>query len=127
MRLLGLDFGLKKVGVALFLDDWPKPLAVWSNDQQLFSQINKIAMAEGIEKIVVGLPEGAMEKEVRSFGQKLAQTLDLPVEFSSECLTTDDAIDKMLKSGRKRRYRRKMEDAVAAALILENYLEKKHV
>ena len=127
MKLLGIDFGLKKIGVAISLDGWPEPVAVWERDPRLFGKLKKLTTRYGLELVVVGMPDGELEEVIKIFCQKLTLVLRMPVELGSECLTTSDAVDKMTQAGKKRQYRKKMEDAVAAALILERYLEKNNV
>ncbi len=68
---------------------------------------------------MVGIAEGEMAKKQRVFGKKLARITSLPVVFFDETLTTKEATAKMKEIGK----RIKDEDAVAAALILQNYLD----
>lgn len=123
MRLLGIDYGLVKVGLALADDGFAQPLRVIANNSRLLGKIIKICQANQIEKIVVGLPEGKIAKKVRKFAQKLSQATTLPIDFQDETLTSKEAIIKMIEGGRKRKARQEKEDAIAAALILESYLD----
>lgn len=144
MRLLGIDYGLKKIGLALADSDLAQPLGVvkvgggrWdvgsgkinkfvSGEINKFvsGEIRKICQKYRIEKIVIGLPEGKMARRVKKFGQGLSQLTGLLVDFQDETLTSQEAVAKMIEAGKKRKARQEKEDAVAAALILQNYLGK---
>ena len=82
-----------------------------------------------VDRIVLGLPlemsgnEGTMAKEVRLFGALLEQELGLPVIYEDERLTTDAAEALLKERGLRPPERRKLRDSLAAALILEAYLE----
>ena len=79
---------------------------------------------EEIDKIIVGISEGKSGARAKKFGQKLAEITDLPVEFADETLTTHDALAKMRTVAKKWKGK---SDAIAAALILENYLNDKYI
>ena len=125
MILLGIDYGQAKMGLALAEDFLAQPYGVLANNKNLLAKIGKICHQQAVKKIVVGLPEGTKVKtEVKSFARRLRGVLRLPVEFHPETLTTQEAIAKMIAAGKRRKKRRQQEDAFAAALILQDYLEK---
>ncbi len=126
-RLLGIDYGRRKVGVAISLQGWPEPLTVLENDQRLFDRLSAVVKKHQIEEIVVGLPDGLLADEVSQFGQKLSKKTRLEVHFASEILTSREAIDKMIQAGKKKQFRARREDAFAAALILDHFLERQDV
>jgi putative Holliday junction resolvase len=78
-----------------------------------------------VKKLIIGLPEGKLEKEIREFALKLSQLTSLPVDFEPETLTTEEALAKMIEAGKGKKARREKKDAFAAALILQNYLDSK--
>ncbi len=124
MRLLGIDYGTKKVGVAMtdLTGVYPAPYQVLPNNQHLVSEIEKICQTEKIDKIVVGDPinfkkvENEMRAEVKKFAEELAQHLNLPVDFENEFYTSKEA-ERII--GRDDMY-----DARAAALILRSYIDR---
>lgn len=124
MAFLGIDFGLKKIGLALSEGKLTEPLMVIENRTVAMDKIAAICQEYGIKKVIIGLSEGKMTHRVRRFGENLSQKLKLPVLYHQETLTTQEAIAKMVEAGKKRKYRREKEDACAAALILQHYLEK---
>ncbi len=123
MRLLGIDFGLKKVGLALAEDGLPQPFGVIKNDPRLLKKINNICQTNQIEKVVIGISEGKLAERIKGFGRKIEKITGLPVEFQDETLTSKEAIAKMLEGGKKKKIRREKEDAFAAAIILQSYID----
>lgn len=124
MVYLGIDYGRSKIGLAIAEDGLARPLEVISSNKDLLVKLSRLCQEQVIGKIIIGLPEGRLEEEVRKFGQKLAKLSSLPVKFEPETLTTQEAIAKMIQAGKKQKARKKKEDAFAAALILQSYLEK---
>ena len=119
MKTLGIDYGRSKVGLALGVNDLVEPLKVlhYSDIDDLIGQIRDIAKEEGVEKIIVGLSEGEMGEESKRFAKRLgAITFD-------ETLSSQDAQRISRESGVPQKRRREMEDAYAATLILQNYLD----
>lgn len=132
MNILGIDFGLKKIGLAL--SDSESKLAVpWgtmevkSSLDKVVEKIKDLCQREKVGKIVIGLPESGLVEKIKRFGDNLTQATNLPVFFEDESLTSKEALAKMIESGIKKKARRKKEDQIAAALILQNYLERNDV
>lgn len=122
--ILGVDFGLRRIGLALADEEGVEPLAVVGNTASVLKKIAKICRQYQVSQIVLGLPEGRLVPSVKKFGQGLKQTTGLAVIFQDESLTSKDALDKMIMLGKKQKARQQ-KDAVAAALILENYCQQK--
>ncbi|MCX7925183.1 MAG: Holliday junction resolvase RuvX [Fimbriimonadales bacterium] len=129
MRIAALDYGAKRVGVAVAETSLgiPFPAAVLPND---IEQIVRWLQQEKIERVVVGAPylmwgaAGERVQEVEAFAERLRQLANLPVELLDERLTTQEA-ERRLREGESRRSRRAQRvDAVAAALLLETYLKR---
>lgn len=126
MVILAIDYGRKKIGLAISRTPIAKPFAVirFSDYSDALEQIKKITKSEGVQKIIVGLPEGPIAEEVKQFAKKLERTIKLPVRFQNETLSTKKAIELSIEAGMSRKKRKNMEDAYSAALILQDYLEK---
>lgn len=122
MRILGIDYGLKRVGLALADNSLAQPFEVIDNDSRLVEKVAKICQTNQIEKIIIGLPEGKVAKRVRKFAQELTRVANFPVVFQDETLTSQEAIAKMIQAGKGRDTRKKIQDAIAAAIILQSYL-----
>jgi len=125
MRILAIDYGQKKVGVALATSPLAEPYKVirFTSNKVLIKELGKIIDEEQIEKLVVGVSEGKMGKESKRFGEKLKIEFELPLYFQDETLTTQKAQELSLEAGIKRKKRKELEDAYSAALILQAYLD----
>jgi putative Holliday junction resolvase len=126
MKILGIDYGKSKVGLAIADSKFPFPFGVirFRSEDFLLRKIVDVVEEEKIEKVVLGVSEGRMKKETVVFGQKLKRMLKVPIVFQDETLTSKEAQLLSLEAGIKRKKRRSLEDAYAASLILENYLER---
>lgn len=123
MKILGIDYGRKKSGIAISDGKIVEPLEVVKT-AKLFHWLALKAEEEKIEKVVLGLPENTLlKKEIKKLGEKIKKELFLNVVFVSEELTTLDAKKILGKIGRKRRYKKEKEDAIAAAIMLESYFQ----
>lgn len=125
MRLLGIDFGLRRIGLAFAEEDFIQPFGVIYRVEGFLSKIARICGENKIEKIIVGFSEGELENEVREFAKKVSLKTGLPVEFQDETLTSREAIATMIKIGKKKSKRKKLKDAFSAACILEEYLKER--
>ncbi|RJR25894.1 Holliday junction resolvase RuvX [Candidatus Microgenomates bacterium] len=124
MKILGIDYGRKKIGLALADTSLGvvEPLLTLPF-LGFLKEISGIVSRYEFKKIVIGNPGGLIEKEIFEFGKKIKKETGLEVDFHDETLTTVDAQKVLLQSGKKRKQRQKKEDAIAAALMLESYLE----
>ena len=130
-RLLGIDYGEVRVGIALSdpMRIISKPYKVLPNKDNLFEEINDIIKNEGVGKVVLGLPlnlKGEDSKktiEVREFKEKLQNFLEVPIEFYDESYTTSEATDILKKMGYDSKQRRKVIDMMAASIILKGYMD----
>lgn len=135
MRILGLDYGSKTVGVAMTdaLGMTVQPYKTIQREResklrQTLSEIAEIVEQYQIEKIVMGLPlnmddtEGDRVAKTRNFAEKLKLRVAVPIEFTDERLTTMEAEEILDQSGIPRSEQKKVIDQVAAQLILEQYL-----
>jgi putative Holliday junction resolvase len=128
-RYLGVDVGAKRVGLAL-----SDPIGLTATPLQVVDralaveEITSLAQIHEVGTIVVGLPtglgggEGASAADARSLGDQLAQATDAEVVYLDERFTSRMAESALLESGMKRRERKTTIDKVAAAIILQDYL-----
>ncbi len=136
MRILGLDYGSKTVGVAISdptgLIAQPLKTILRERESMLRRTLTEIAgLAEEYqaEKIILGLPfnmddtEGERAARTREFARKLALRVNIPVLFMDERLTTVAAAEILDESGIPRSEQKKVIDQVAAQLILQTYLD----
>jgi len=135
MRSLGLDIGDKRIGVALSdpLGILASPLTIINcrDDQADIETIINIVSQNQVGQIIVGLPlsmssgsVGKQAEKVKAFIRELCNHTEVPVDFRDERLSTASAkrlMQTVRKTNRKTRH-----DAVAAALILQGYLDEVH-
>ncbi|MCX6726156.1 MAG: Holliday junction resolvase RuvX [Candidatus Shapirobacteria bacterium] len=129
-KILGIDYGLKKIGLALtdgYLAEPFKVIKVNKDIKEVTYKIVTICEKEKIEEIVIGLPESGLVERIKGFGSDLGKLTGLPINFQDENLTTQDAIVKMIEAGKRRKFRKEKEDQIAAAIILQDWLDKKNV
>jgi putative holliday junction resolvase len=132
MRILGLDPGEKRIGVAITdpLCITAQGLAVITYEQpeEALAQVAAICREYAVEKIVVGNPlnmngtSGPASVHAVQFADSLKALLGLPVIMIDERLTSVSAERTLISGGANRKKRRKVQDKLAAALILEQYL-----
>lgn len=121
MKYLGIDFGLRRVGLATSEGNLASPWKVMTG-KGLTDLVGKIEKeAHAFDKIVVGLPEGQMGKVVRRVIASL-KAKGLDVVEADETLSSQTATAKMIELNIPRQ-KRKVNDDTAAAIILQNYLD----
>lgn len=135
MRIMALDYGKKRTGVAV-----TDPLQIIANglttveSRQLLSFIKDYVQREAVERFVVGYPlqtTGEASENlarVKSFAGELAKEFpNIPIEFYDERYTSKLAQQTMLASGigKKRRQDKALVDAISATIILQNYMESR--
>ena len=135
-RSLGLDIGDRRIGVALSDPEakFASPLTIINcqDDVTDVKTITDIISQHQVKKVIVGLPRlmdgslGKQAEKVKSFTEKLCSHTEVPVEFRDERLTTVSAKRLMRVANTKKSKRKARHDAIAAALILQGYLDEKH-
>lgn len=125
MKFLGIDYGRSKIGVSLSEGRIAFPLLVLRvfSLAKTIKDIIKIAKEEGVERIVVGVSEEDMQKEQEKFVDILRKKGGVGVETWDETLTTQDAQTLARTAGLPRKKLRDMEDAFAATVMLQSYLD----
>lgn len=114
MKILGIDYGREKIGLATSESVIAEPWKVVNSEG-----LKKILREESFDKLVVGISSGEMAKEQMEFANSIgAETFD-------ETLSTKEAQRLSIEAGLSRKKRKGMEDAFAAAIILQNYLDFK--
>lgn len=122
MNYLSLDFGLKKIGLALSAGEIASPYKVLPT-KGFLGGLPNIIKKENIGTIIIGLSDGKIGEETQKFIAELKKIIDLPVIPYDETMTTKDAISKLIEGGGSQKSRHQKEDAAAAALILQSYLD----
>ena len=133
MRYLAIDYGTKRTGLAICDAGQTivSPLTVIEGQKDLIKKIIDAVKTEGVGAIVLGMPlnmddsEGAQARLVLKFAEQLKQHLDVPIHFQDERLSSFSAEEKLAPAEFTRGKKRKRLDAIAAAQILEAFLEQK--
>ena len=133
MRYLAIDYGTKSTGLAICdpSETIVSPLAVLPNGKDLAAKISEIIKTESVSAIVFGLPlnmdgsSGNQAKIVQDFAGNLVKMVTVPVYLQDERLSTFAAQEKLLAADLTRKKKRKRIDAVAAAEILQAFLDSK--
>jgi len=134
LRILGLDHGERRIGVAL--SDPTGTIAsphsvIDRRGDDVAGALRSLIDEYGVELIVVGLPlqlsgeEGISAQAARAFADDVAEESGLPVALQDERYTTVTAEEALLEGGVRRRRRREVRDKVAAAVMLQSYLDSR--
>lgn len=130
MKLLGIDYGRKKIGLAISGGKLAEPYQVirYADRLKMFAHIQRIVERLKIEKIIIGMSENEMGQEIKKFGEEIKSlNSQIPVEFFDETLSSQDAITMSIASGMGRKRRKEMEDAFAASVMLQNYIDSSNI
>jgi len=135
-RILGLDPGTKRVGVALsdptHMLATPHTVLAAEPRSKLAEALRALCREKEVDRIVVGLPlrmdgdEGPAAEKARAFAAWVGGALDLPVEFWDERLSTVSAQNALIEGGARREKRREVIDMIAAQIVLQHYLDSRN-
>ena len=136
MRIMGLDFGAKTVGVAV-----SDPLGITAQNievirrtsenklRKTYARIEELAVQYEVERFVVGLPkhmndtEGERAQKSREFAENLERRSGIPVVLWDERLSTVQADRVLEESGVRKENRKEYIDGIAATFILQSYMD----
>jgi len=134
MRIMGLDYGTKTVGVAV-----SDPLGITAQAvetvtrkdenklRKTLARIESLATEYGVEKFVIGFPKHMNndigERAEKEFGEMLKRRTGIEIVMWDERLTTVEAERTLMESGVRRENRKQYVDQIAAVFILQGYLD----
>ena len=132
-KVLGIDYGDKKIGLAIGINGIVEPLKILENrpdhllEKEVLKEIIGISQREKVQTIVIGLPllngkETPSSKKIRNFSEKLNLMLpeDLEIKYVDESRTSKDSLEKAIEAGIPRK-KRKDDHALAACEILKRF------
>ncbi len=132
-RIIALDVGDKRIGIAVSDPTctiaYPLETYKRKNERRDLEYIKELYSRLEADKIIIGLPllldgaEGTQAKKVKVFAEKL-RAMGLKIEFIDERFSTDEADDLLKEKGQGWKERKSKRDAVAAAIILNNYIKE---
>ena len=137
MRILGVDFGEKRIGLALSdpmgMTAQGLPTLENKSKKQVLAELEKLCKERGVEELVIGLPRnmdgsfGPKANQIQRVVPELEKALQIPVLAWDERLTSREAGRLMIQQGLSRKKQKEGSDRLAATLILQNYLEFKRI
>ncbi|HCG99293.1 MAG: Holliday junction DNA helicase RuvA [Candidatus Aquicultor primus] len=135
MRILGIDFGERRIGLAMSDPAGrlalPLETVVRGADDAHLTYIRELCEEHGVGEVVIGLPlslrgeVGPQAEATLLFAEKLKESLRVPVRTWDERLTTLSASRALAEANVSRKKRKEVVDKVAATLILQAYLDSK--
>ena len=123
MNYLGIDYGLKQTGLALATGPLAEPLASVDTGKA-FEFISRLVEKHSVKAIIIGIPDGPVRSRVQKFVDGL-QSLGCQIIVVEETLSSHDARQSLSHTPLTRRQSR--EHAVAAAIILQSWLDSQQV
>jgi putative holliday junction resolvase len=122
MNCLSIDYGSKRIGIAISTDGLIEPFSVIKNDSNFLEYLRSIISKNNIQKMFVGVSEGLFAQKTLEFVKHLQQNFSLPIETVEEAVSTIEA-DQIFKANKKSKkdYKNKI-DAIAAAVILQRVI-----
>jgi putative Holliday junction resolvase len=135
MKVMGIDFGERRIGIAISDPEgrFAVPLTVLErgDDRSAVRKIAELAASEGVGRLVVGEPlgldgeRGAAAERARRFAERLAAAAGLPWESVDEALTSVEAEARLREAGVDPRRHPERVDAVAAQILLQEALDRR--
>ncbi|MCH5157766.1 MAG: Holliday junction resolvase RuvX [Clostridiales bacterium] len=136
VRLLGVDFGLKRIGVSVCDGEWilatPLPVIYTKSMRVSIDAVAALSKAQNVGGIVIGLPlnldgsESIQSGRVRAFSKNLQRVTGLSTVLYDERLTTVEANELLIEAGVvKAADRAKLIDSMSAKVILQSYIDNK--
>ena len=131
MKILALDVGQKRIGVATCdrLEIAANPYSVIKAGKTAIDEVAAIIEREDVEAVVIGMPTSfdGVEREscqrARFFKNELEEKINVPIDFFDERFTSKIAENSLIEGGMRRENRKSVIDSVAASIILRGYLD----
>jgi putative Holliday junction resolvase len=134
MKLMGIDYGRRRIGIAVSDDGGTLARGIGVIDRKTrpdcVGELMRVINAEKPAALVFGLPLGkddeetAMSQEARGFADALGQRAALPVHFVDESFTSKRAAEISMFRKKKTRRDKSLSDRIAACLILQEYIDR---
>jgi len=122
MNYLSIDYGSKRIGLAIAINHIIEPIPGIKNDTNVFKNIKSIISDYKIEKIYIGISEGEFARVTKKFVEKLKNMLTLPIETVEEAVSTIEADQIYLVNKKKKKDYKKTIDSIAAAVVLRRVI-----
>ncbi len=125
MSILGIDFGVRRIGIARSEGVLAQPLLVLrvTGRAEALHKMTDLVMREQPERVILGFPEGPIRALVERVAGQLRTRTGVPVTLWDETLSSHMAQVALRATGKGKKARRLSHDAAAAAVILQSYLD----
>lgn len=131
-KLLGIDLGEKRIGLALWSPEAklasPLPVLYRKSKKQVIEALSRLIAGQGVEALVLGVPYGLegqitkMTENMLYWSQELQKSLSLPLYEVDESLTTQEALRRLDHTSSKKK--KTLKDSVSAVIILEEFIRQ---
>lgn len=121
-KVLAIDYGTVRVGLALSMHTLADPLKIVPNDSMLFQTILDVCKEHSVELLLIGISENVMAEKTKAFANELKKHIDLPIRFYDETLSSHTVHAKLQMA--KKSKRSGDIDHYAAAEFLQNWLDE---
>lgn len=118
MNLLSIDFGTKRIGLAISVQGIITPIPAIENNSQVNNKIEELINQYQIQKIYIGISEGKIAQLTKNFIESLEPVIKLPIETVEEAVSTIEAKEIFLSNKKKKKNYKKLIDSISAAVIL---------
>jgi putative Holliday junction resolvase len=122
-KTLAIDYGTKRIGLAISIATLADPLKIIPNTQGTIKEIKQIIEEEAIKQILLGISEREMAEKTKIFAKELASNLDIPIIFYDETLSSKETHHKINHSHMKRSKKRQPIDHFAASQFLQEWID----
>lgn len=123
---LCIDYGTQRVGLAIAFGPLAEPLQIIPT-AKVMQSIQKIIEEKGVTELVVGVSEGEMADKTRSFCRELEAVFGLPIHYQNETLSSFEVHENLYMAQANKTKRRGHIDHLAAASILQDFLDEQKV
>ena len=131
-NILGIDYGTKRIGLAVNIGSFAEPLTILPNQtdqknpvvsEETLDKLLEILESRKIDQIVLGISEKEMAEKIKEFALILGEKTDIPLDLMDETLSSQEVSQKMKEAKFSLKKRKGPIDHYAAALILEEWLD----
>lgn len=123
-KVLSIDFGTVRVGLAISMHSLADPLKIIANDENLYKNIVDVCNQIRVDQILVGMSENEMAKKIENFVKELKKHTDLPISYMDETLSSH-TVHQKLKTAKKSKRSGDI-DHYAAAEFLQEWLDENY-
>lgn len=128
-KILAIDYGQAKIGLAISMATLAEPLTVLRHDAKeahfatVITTIVEICQKHTVDRIIIGISEGDSARASQVFGKALGQQVDIPIEYYDETFSTQQAQQLRQQAGKHKHLSGEDDDHFAAAVMLQEYIQ----